>query len=133
MPKSYMNYSLFQYQTRRNKLHKTKLFIENFFIYGFGGSISKIIPLIMLPIVTRVMPSSLYFGLNDMSTLIVNFCSYFAIMGMYDAMYRMFFENEEKEYKRSVCSTTLFFYIVYINDTIPVHAHFQMVYCFFFL
>ncbi len=55
------------------------------------------------------MPSSLYFGLNDMSTLIVNFCSYFAIMGMYDAMYRMFFENEEKEYKRSVCSTTLFF------------------------
>ncbi len=30
-------------------------------------------------------------------------------MGMYDAMYRMFFEKEEEEYKKSICSTALMF------------------------
>lgn len=88
---------------------KIKLFIENFFVYGFGGVISKIIPLIMVPIVTRLMPDSSYFGINDMSNTVVSFGSAFAVMGMYDAMYRMFFEREEKEYKIKICSTALSF------------------------
>ena len=88
---------------------KFKLFIENFLVYGFGGIISKIVPLIMVPIVTRLMPSTEYFGLSDLSGTIVSFCSALAIMGMYDAMYRLFFEKDEQQYKVSICSTTLFF------------------------
>lgn len=30
-------------------------------------------------------------------------------MGMYDAIYRMFFEKDDEEYKKSVCSTALLF------------------------
>ncbi len=90
-------------------MNKVKLFIENFIIYGIGGVISRIIPLIMLPVVTRIMPGTEYFGLSDMSHTIVTIASYIGIMGMYDAMYRMFFEKEEKTYKITVCSTTLFF------------------------
>lgn len=94
---------------RGNDLKKIKLFIENFLVYGLGGIISKIIPLIMVPIVTRIMPTTDYFGISDMSHTIVQFCSAFALMGMYDAMYRMFFEKDEEDYKRNVCSTALVF------------------------
>lgn len=80
-------------------------------IYGAGGIIGKIIPLIMVPIVTRLMPNSSYYGISDMANTILSFCSSLAIMGMYDAMYRMFFERDEKDlaYKREVCSTALTF------------------------
>lgn len=93
-------------------MNKLKLFVENFLVYGLGGIISKIIPLIMLPIVTRIMPNSMYFGLSDLSNTVVSFASAIAIMGMYDAMYRMFFEKDEEEYKKTVCSTALVFTLV---------------------
>jgi len=90
-------------------MKKFKLFIENFLVYGLGGIISKIIPLIMVPIITRIMPNSTYFGISDMSNTIISFASALAILGMYDAMYRIFFDKDDEEYKRIVCSTTLFF------------------------
>ena len=90
-------------------MSKAKLFIENFLVYGLGGIISKIIPLIMVPIVTRLMPSTEYFGLNDLSETVTSFASALAIIGMYDAMFRMFFEKEDENYRKTVCSTTLTF------------------------
>lgn len=90
-------------------MNKLKLFIENFLIYGLGGIISKIIPLIMVPIVTRIMPGSDYYGISDLSNTVVQFGSAIAIMGMYDAMYRMFFEKDEDAYKKRVCSTASVF------------------------
>jgi len=93
-------------------MNKFKLFIENFFVYGLGGIISKIIPLIMIPIITRLMPNSTYFGISDMSNTIISFASALAILGMYDAMYRFFFEKDDEENKKKVCSTTLFFTLI---------------------
>lgn len=90
-------------------MSKLKLFIENLLVYGLGGIISKIIPLIMVPIITRLMPSTDYFGISDLSNTLVQFGAAFAVMGMYDAMYRMFFEKEDVEFKKQVCSTTLIF------------------------
>ena len=75
---------------------KLKLFVENFLFYGLGGIISKLIPLIMVPIVTRIMPTTDYFGINDLSNTIVSFGCAIAVMGMYDAMYRMFFEKDDE-------------------------------------
>jgi O-antigen/teichoic acid export membrane protein len=91
-------------------MNKIKLFLNNFLVYGLGGIISKIIPLIMVPIVTRLMPNTEYYGISDMSNTIVSLCSALAIMGMYDAMYRMFFDKEDDlNYKKDVCSTALWF------------------------
>ena len=92
-------------------MSKLKLFASNMIVYGAGGIIGKVIPLIMVPIVTRLMPNSSYYGISDMANTILSFCSSLAIMGMYDAMYRMFFERDEKDlaYKREVCSTALTF------------------------
>lgn len=90
-------------------MSKFRLFIENFLVYGLGGIISKIIPFVMIPIITRLMPSTDYFGISDLSNTVVQFGSAFAIMGMYDAMYRMFFEKKEIAFQKRVCSTALVF------------------------
>lgn len=90
-------------------MNKEKLFIENFLVYGFGGIISKIIPLIMVPIITQIMPGTDYFGISDMSQTIISFGSALAVIGMYDAMYRMFFERDDEIFKKSVCSTSILF------------------------
>lgn len=92
-------------------MNKLKLFVENFLVYGLGGIINKIIPLIMVPIVTRLMPNTDYYGISDLSNTVVSFASALAIMGMYDAMYRLFFEKEDDEYKKNICSTALGFTI----------------------
>lgn len=92
-------------------MKKLRLFLENFLVYGLGGIISKIIPLIMVPIITRLMPNSDYYGISDLSNTVVSFGSALAVMGMYDAMYRMFFEKEEEIYKKKICSTALCFTI----------------------
>lgn len=87
------------------------MFIENFIVFGIGGVISQIVPFLMIPIITRIMPSTEYYGISDLSNTVVNLGSALAVMGMYDAMYRLFFENDDEEYKKDVCSTTLMFTI----------------------
>lgn len=90
-------------------MKKLKLFLENFIVYGFGGIICKLIPLIMLPIITKIMPGTFYYGLSDLSNTLIQFSSALAVMGLYDAMYRMFFEKEDLEYKKMICSTAFVF------------------------
>lgn len=89
--------------------NRIKIFIENFLVYGLGSILSKIAPLIMLPIVTKLMPDSFYYGLSDLSNMAVSFGSAIATMGMYDAMFRMFFDKDQLTYKKKVCSSTLAF------------------------
>lgn len=93
-------------------MKKVKLFIDNILIYGLGGVINKIFPIIMLPIITRLMPNTLYFGLNDLQTTIVSFAEAFAQMGIYDALYRLFFDKDDKSFKKDTCSTALYFVVV---------------------
>ena len=90
-------------------MNKLKMFIENFLLYGLGGVISRIIPLIMVPIVARIMPSSEYFGISDLSNTIISFASALAILGIYDAMFRLFFEKDDVDFKIAVCSTAFIF------------------------
>ncbi|SNS43619.1 Membrane protein involved in the export of O-antigen and teichoic acid [Anaerovirgula multivorans] len=87
---------------------RTKLFIENFLVYGLGQAISKIIPFLMLPIITRLIPDTYYYGINDVLNVVVSFGSALVIMGLYDALFRMFFDKDELEYKKEVCSSALF-------------------------
>ena len=55
------------------------------------------------------MPGTEYYGVSDMSNTIISFAQSFAVFGMYEAMYRMFFEKDDKDFKKSICSTTLVF------------------------
>lgn len=88
-------------------MSRFKLFIENFFAYGFINIINKIIPLIMLPIVTGMLTNTADYGRFDMFVTIVNFGSSFAILGVYDAMFREYFEKDDDYFKDTVTSTAL--------------------------
>lgn len=96
--------------TRR--MNKTKLFAENFLVYGLGGIISKVIPFVMLPVIARLMPDTEYFGISDLTNTMISLFSALAVMGMYDAMYRMFFEKDDAAYKKDICSTALVFTLI---------------------
>lgn len=87
---------------------KKKLFLENIFVYGLGGIITKMVPLLMLPVVTRLMPNSSYYGLSDLSFSLVNLLAAVAGLGIYNALFRFYFEKDDIEYKQKVCSTALF-------------------------
>lgn len=86
---------------------RLKLFLENMLVYGMGGVIGKMIPFLMVPIVTRLLPDTSYFGVNDIFTLIASLGQTAVIMGMYDAMFRIFFDVDGEEKKKEVCSTAL--------------------------
>lgn len=93
-------------------MNKLTLFLENFFIYGIGNGISRFIPYIMTPIVVKLMPSAEEFGINDLFQTLTSFGGTIALLGMYDAFFRMYFENEALEYKKIVCSTALAFVVI---------------------
>ena len=78
-------------------------------MYGLSSVISKVIPLIMLPIITRLMPDPAFYGLFDLSHTITSFGTAIAILGMYDAMFRYFFERDDEEYRKDICSTAFIF------------------------
>lgn len=86
-------------------MNRKKLLIENFLIYGLGGVIGRIIPFIMLPIITYLLPDETYFGINDLFTTVSSLFCIIGIFGMSDTAFRFFFDDESLGYKKSVCST----------------------------
>lgn len=86
---------------------RKKLFLDNFLIYGIGGGLSRLIPFIMLPILTRLYPDSGYVGMNEMFIIGLNFVSIITGLGLFDAMFRFFFEDENKQKKIVLCSSCL--------------------------
>ncbi|SET57928.1 Membrane protein involved in the export of O-antigen and teichoic acid [[Clostridium] aminophilum] len=94
-------------------MKKSKLFVENMLVFGFGGVISKLIPIIMVPIVTRLFPDTTYYGLSDLCSTMLSFGRAIAVMGMYDAMFRLFFDREDDlDHQKRVCSTAIGFTIL---------------------
>lgn len=89
-------------------MSKLKLFLENFLFYGGISMLQKALPFITLPIITKLLPDSKNYGISDMFNLIISFGSAIAILGMYDAIFREYFEKKEDvEYKKTVTSTGL--------------------------
>lgn len=87
--------------------NKLKLFLENFLFYGGISMLQKVLPVITLPIITGLLSNSSSYGIADMFNLIISFGSTIAILGMYDAIFREFFEKNNKEYQKKVIATGL--------------------------
>lgn len=91
-------------------MSRSRLFVENILIYGLGSLLARLVPFVMLPVITRLMPGTSYFGLSDLSNTIVSFAQAFATMGIFDAMFRIFLDKTSDDDKRiSICSTALYF------------------------
>ena len=86
-------------------MSRARLFLENFLAYGFINVLNKIIPLLLLPVITRMLTDPSDFGVYDMYNLIIGFGSPLAMLGMYDAMFREFFEKDDEQYRYNVTST----------------------------
>lgn len=85
---------------------KLKLFLENFIFYGGLSMLQKALPFITLPIITRLLVDPSAYGIADMFNLIISFGSALAVLGIYDAIFREFFEEKDnKEYQKKVTST----------------------------
>ena len=85
---------------------KFKLFLENFMFYGGLSMLQKALPFITLPIITRLLVDPSAYGIADMFNLIISFGSALAVLGIYDAIFREFFEEKDnKEYQKKVTST----------------------------
>lgn len=97
-------------------MSRARLFIENFLVYGMTGIIGKVIPVVMVPIITRLIPDTSIYGISDLLHVLVSFGSAFAVLGMYDAMFRMFFDDDTQEHKLVVCSSA--FSVVAISSII---------------
>lgn len=87
---------------------RLKLFLENFLFYGGLSMLTKALPFVTLPIITRLLPDASAYGIADMFNLINSFGTAIAVLGMYDAIFREFFEDKENiEYQKKVTSTGL--------------------------
>lgn len=86
---------------------RAKLFIENFLAYGAINALDKIVPIVMLPVITGLLTDTADYGRFEMFNTIVGFGSAFAILGVYDAMFREYFEKDDAHYKSLVTSTAL--------------------------
>ncbi len=84
------------------------LFLENFLFYGGLSMLTKALPFVTLPIITKMLPDARAYGIADMFNLINTFGTAIAVLGMYDAIFREFFEDKENmEYQKKVTSTGL--------------------------
>ncbi|MGL6115872.1 MAG: oligosaccharide flippase family protein [Cetobacterium sp.] len=87
---------------------RLKLFLENFLFYGGLSMLTKALPFITLPIITRLLANASAYGIADMFNLINSFGTAIAVLGMYDAIFREFFEDRENNnYQIKVTSTGL--------------------------
>jgi O-antigen/teichoic acid export membrane protein len=86
---------------------RARLFLENFFIYGMAGVLGKAIPFVMLPIITRLIAAPVVFGKLELYRLMVSFGTPLVVLGMYDSMFRFFFENYSISYRKAICSSAL--------------------------
>ena len=91
---------------------RARLFLENFFIYGFTGVLGKAIPFILLPLITRLITDPAVFGKLELYRLMVSFGTPIAVIGMCDATFRFFFDENSDEYRKRICSSSLTIVIV---------------------
>lgn len=86
-------------------MSRKRLFLENIFAYGFINILNKIVPFLLLPVIARMLPNASDYGVYNMYSLVVGFGTPLAILGLYDAMFRQYFEKDDLHYRYDVTTT----------------------------
>ncbi|MGL4393580.1 MAG: lipopolysaccharide biosynthesis protein [Fusobacteriaceae bacterium] len=87
---------------------RLKLFLENMLFFGGLAALVKVIPFITLPIITKMLPDTSAYGWVDLYNVALSFGTAISIMGIYDALFREFFEKKDDElHKKRVAATAL--------------------------
>ncbi len=88
-------------------MNRVKLLVDNFLVYGFANVLNKIIPFLMLPIITRMLTDPSDYAIYDLYSLIVSLGFPLVLLGVYDSMFREYFEKDDEKYKNNVAYTAL--------------------------
>jgi len=97
-------------------MNRAKLFIDNFLTYGFMTILSRIIPLLLLPVITWLLPNATDFGQFDLFTVITFFGTCLAELGLFNAIFREFWDREDLQDRYNV--TTTAFHILLVSSVV---------------
>jgi len=84
---------------------RVKLLVDNIIVFGLSRMMVMIVPLVILPIISRKMTDITFFGIASIATTIMTLISHIVIMGTTDAAMRFSFDNLAHDYKKKVFST----------------------------
>lgn len=93
------------------KESRLSLLVSNIIIYGFNQVLVVLIPMMMLPIYSRLLPDIRIYGISSLATTMSTLFSSIATFGMFDAAVRFAFDEHDnkKAYQKEICSTATFF------------------------
>lgn len=86
---------------------RLKLFVGNFLSFGAANALEKVIPIILLPVLTRLLTDTADYGRYDMFMTIVSFGSELVVLGVFDALFREYFEDEDRGHRLVLTSTAM--------------------------
>jgi O-antigen/teichoic acid export membrane protein len=86
-------------------MSRKKLFIENMLSYGFINILNKIVPFLLLPVITSMLPNASDFGIYSMYGTIVGLGTPLVMMGLSDAIFREYFAREDAQYRLDILKT----------------------------
>jgi len=96
--------------------NRAKLFVDNILTYGSVTILARIIPVVMLPIIARILPDTSNFGVYDLYGVITFFGGLLAQLGLLSAIYKFFFDRDDIQSKYNVTTTS--FLIILVSSLI---------------
>ena len=108
-------------------MSRSKQLIKNFFAYGFAEAISKIMPFLCLPIITRMMPDTAAFGVFNLFTIVNGIGVALIVLSLNTVIFREYFERDDRQYKCDVTTTAqriVFYNSIFISLVLIVFNQF---------
>lgn len=93
-------------------LSKFKQLFKDSLVYSVGSVMSRIIGFFLIPVYTRVFTPGKY-GIIELLLTFNGFLLTFMMLGSSSGLTRYFYDSDQKEYKREIVSTTLYFRILW--------------------
>ena len=106
-----------------NQKSRLKLFLENVLFYGGLSTLTKALPLITLPIITRLLPDTSSYGKADIFNVMITFGVAITVMELTVGIFREYFEKpNDKIYQKEITATGL--NIILISSSVMVFIMF---------
>lgn len=102
----------------KNNESRTQLLTRNIFIFGLATIISRLITFVLTPIYTRYFNPQ-EFGIYSLITMAISIICPLCMLGIYDALFRLYFDKDELFYRKELISTGLKL-VIYITGSVLI-------------
>jgi len=101
-----------------NNESRTQLLARNIFVFGLATIISRLITFILTPIYTRYFNPQ-EFGIYSLITMAISIVCSLCMIGTSDALFRLYFDNNDLSYRRKLISTGLKL-VIYVTGSVLI-------------